>query len=107
MDEYGRIAKDLCEKLVIKFNLVIEGDKKELLQYILIVEGLAVFCLLICSFVVASTANMGFNCVLTAFVNIAYIGGSSYVISNSKDIFNATQMSSLNTIKPKRLIEFK
>ncbi|KAJ1397352.1 hypothetical protein B484DRAFT_368781 [Ochromonadaceae sp. CCMP2298] len=39
---------------------------------------------LICSFVVAGTANAGFNVVLTAFLNLALIGGSVHVLKNSK-----------------------
>lgn len=41
-------------------------------------------CYTICSFVVASTANMGFNAVLTALLYIAYVAGTYHVLHRSK-----------------------
>lgn len=67
---------------VLKAQL--QGNKQELLVNIVKVEAVITFALVICSFVVAATANAGFNCVLTAFLNVAFIGGSYYVLKNSK-----------------------
>mmetsp|Transcript_38925 Transcript_38925/g.49693 ORF Transcript_38925/g.49693 Transcript_38925/m.49693 type:complete len:185 (+) Transcript_38925:116-670(+) len=41
-------------------------------------------CYLICSFVVASTANAGFNAVLTGLVYVAYCGGAYHVLERVK-----------------------
>ena len=62
----------------------LQGNKQELLVNIVKVEAVITFALVICSFVVAATANAGFNCVLTAFLNVAFVGGSYYVLKNSK-----------------------
>lgn len=60
------------------------GNKKEFLRAIIIVEGILTFAFVVSSFVVAGTANAGFNCVLTGFLNAAFTAGSYYVIENSK-----------------------
>lgn len=60
------------------------ADKKDVMKLIIFVEAVATFAFVICSFVVAGTANVGFNCVLTGFLNIAFVAGSYYVINNSK-----------------------
>lgn len=62
----------------------IQGDKKQLLAILIASEAFLAFPLTICCFVVAGTANMGFNAVLTALLNIAFIAGSYYVVRNSK-----------------------
>jgi hypothetical protein len=60
------------------------ANKKEIMVMIIGLETLATLAFVICSFVVAGTANVGFNCVLTGFLNIAFVAGSYYVITNSK-----------------------
>ena len=60
------------------------GDKKDMLLLALAVDTIFVFCLSICSLVVAGTANAGFNILLTATLNVAYVAGGYHVIKNSK-----------------------
>lgn len=60
------------------------GDRKQLLTLVIMAEAFLAFPLTICCFVVAGTANAGFNAVLTALLNIAFIAGSYYVVKNSK-----------------------
>ena len=60
------------------------ATKQELMFGIVAVEVFFSLPFLICSFVVAGTANAGFNCVLTGFLNIGLAAGSYYVIKNSK-----------------------
>ena len=60
------------------------ANKKDIFHMVIILEAVATLCFVICSFVVAGTANVGFNCVLTGFLYIAFIAGSYYVIENSK-----------------------
>lgn len=60
------------------------STKQELLIGVIALEAFFTFPFIICSFVVAGTANAGFNCVLTGFLNIALAAGSYHVIKNSK-----------------------
>lgn len=60
------------------------GDKKKQLMLLVYGHGLCAFAFLICSFVVASTANAGFDVVLTALLNISWCAGAYYVINKSK-----------------------
>lgn len=62
----------------------LNGNKQELLLNCVKLEAILTFALVICSFVVAATANAGFNCVLTGFLNVAFVAGSYYVLKNSK-----------------------
>jgi hypothetical protein len=62
----------------------LNGNKKDLFLVPIVLETLFAFAFAICSFVVSGTANAGFNCVLTGFLNFAFVGGSYYVINNSK-----------------------
>ena len=62
----------------------LQGDKKEKLTLAVFLEAFLAFPLTICSFVVAGTANAGFNVVLSALLNLSFIAGSYYVIKNSK-----------------------
>ncbi len=62
----------------------LNGNKQELLVAALTIEGVLTFAFVICSFVVAGTANNGFNCVLTGFLNIAFICGSYFVLKTSR-----------------------
>jgi hypothetical protein len=66
------------------FKSYLNGNKKDLFLIPIGLEVLFAFAFVICSFVVSGTANAGFNCVLTGFLNVAFIGGSYYVINNSK-----------------------
>eukprot|EP01035_Chromulina_nebulosa_P018623 gene18623-24358_t len=59
-------------------------DKRAFLTYLTYGCGFFTLPLTICSFVVAGTANAGFNAVLTAVLNIAFTGESYYVVKNSK-----------------------
>lgn len=67
---------------VIKSYL--HGNKQELLLNAVSVEAVLTFCFVICSFVVAATANAGFNCVLTGLLNMAFVAGSYFVLKNSR-----------------------
>jgi hypothetical protein len=58
--------------------------KQDILLGILGFQALCALPLVICSFVVSNSANAGFNAVLTAFLDLAYIGGAFYVVRNSK-----------------------
>lgn len=62
----------------------LNGNKADLLVNITIVEAIVTFAFVICSFVVSSTANAGFNVVLTGFLNIGFVAGSYYVLKHSK-----------------------
>jgi hypothetical protein len=76
------IYKEMVDITLIKSYLA--GNKQELFTYAIYADAFLCFPLLICSFVVASTANAGFNCVLTAFLNIAFAAGAYFVIKKSK-----------------------
>ena len=69
---------------VEELSKAFQGDKRDVLVNSLALDGLFVFCFTICAFVVAGTANAGFNVVLTAFLNIAFIGGAYYILKSSK-----------------------
>lgn len=60
------------------------STRQELVLGLVGLEAFFTFPFIICSFVVASTANAGFNCVLTGLLNVALAGGSYYVVKNSK-----------------------
>ena len=60
------------------------GDKRDILLLALILDVVFVFSVTICSFVAARTPYAGFNVVLTSLLNIGYIYGSYFVITNSK-----------------------
>jgi uncharacterized membrane protein HdeD (DUF308 family) len=62
----------------------LHGDKKQLMTIIIAVEAVVAGCFAICSWVVAGTANNGFNVVLVGLLNIAFVVGSYYVIKSSK-----------------------
>ncbi len=62
----------------------LSGNKSELLINVTLLEAVVTFAFVICSFVVSSTANAGFNIVLTGFLNIGFVAGSYYVIKKSK-----------------------
>ncbi|EWM28982.1 hypothetical protein Naga_100737g2 [Nannochloropsis gaditana] len=59
-------------------------DHEKLITAGLVTQGVFVLCYTICSFVVASTANMGFNAVLTALLYIFYVAGTYHVLQRSK-----------------------
>ena len=63
---------------------IASGDKKKQLLLLVYGNGCMAAAFTICSFVVAGTANAGFNVVLTALLNIAWVAGANYVINNSK-----------------------
>lgn len=60
------------------------GNKKDFIHGAIVFEGFITFAFIISSFVVAGTANAGFNCVLTGFLNAAFTAGSYYVVENSR-----------------------
>lgn len=72
------------DSLIGRYSYLISGNKKDVIGFLILIEAIATFAFVICSFVVAGTANAGFNCVLTGFLNIASVAGSNYVIENSK-----------------------
>lgn len=63
---------------------LLAGNKTDLLMAIVGLEGIVTFAFVICTFAVATTANAGFNVVLTGFLNIGFIAGSYHVIRKSK-----------------------
>lgn len=65
-------------------SLVQSGQKRDMLLLSLALDSVFVFSVTICSLAVMGTANAGFNIVFTSLLNIAYIVGANYVISNSK-----------------------
>ena len=52
--------------------------------FVIIIIIIIVLLTIIISFVVAGTANAGFNVVLTALINIGWVVGAYYVVKNSK-----------------------
>jgi hypothetical protein len=60
------------------------GNKQNLLMGLIAIETIITFAFVVSCFVVSSTANAGFNAVLTAFLNVAFVGGSYYVLKKSK-----------------------
>lgn len=68
---------------VIK-SYLLDSPKQDILLGVVIFQAICAFPFMICSFVVSGTANAGFNCVLTSFLNLAYIAGAFYVVRNSK-----------------------
>ena len=65
-------------------SIVQSGQKRDMLVLSLALLSLFAFSILICSFVVANTANAGFNIVFTSLLNIGYIVGSYYIVTKSK-----------------------
>lgn len=65
-------------------NTMEQKDKKDILKFIVFFIGFLTFPLVVCSFVVAGTANAGFNCVLTGLLNISFVVGSYFVLKKSK-----------------------
>lgn len=87
---------EFAEILVQRYGHLVAGQNKtDLIGIIILLEALSTFAFVICSFVVSGTANAGFNCVLTGFLNIAYVGGSHYVIENSKSPIAVSDNSSV------------
>lgn len=74
LKDYFNLVKDYASTLT-KFEIIV---------ILIAIEAIFIFPLMICSFVVASTANAGFNCVLTGFLNASLAGGCYYVITKSK-----------------------
>lgn len=75
---------DIVEGLLARYSYLISGNKKDVIGFLILLQAVTTFAFVICSFVVAGTANMGFNCVLTGFLNIALVAGAHYVVENSK-----------------------
>lgn len=71
------------EEILSKIG-VRNDDKRQLLLLGAYASGFLCFPLTICSFVVAGTANAGFNAVFTALLNIVFSGEAFYIVSNSK-----------------------
>jgi hypothetical protein len=65
-------------------GLINGNSKQEILAGVIGIEAIVSFAFVICSFAVASTANAGFNVVLTGFLNVGFVVGSYYVIKKSK-----------------------
>ena len=61
-----------------------KGEKHDKLMLGLLGISVFTFALLICSFVVAGTANAGFNIIMSSFLNIGFIMGGYHVVKNSK-----------------------
>jgi len=72
--EYYNLSKEYLS-LLTRLDIVL---------FLTALEGFFTFPFLICSFVVAGTANAGFNCVLTGLLNASLAIGSYLVITKSK-----------------------
>ena len=75
------IFTSIVEELMV---MVTTENKREKLILSLYIISLFAFALTVCAFVVAGTANAGFNIVLSSFLNMGFILGAWYVIRNSK-----------------------
>lgn len=64
-------------------EVIRNAAKQDILLALVAFQTLCAVPLLICSLVVSGTANAGFNCFLTACLNLAYIGGTFFVVRNS------------------------
>ena len=71
----------MMEELAI---MITTDSKREKLILCLYIISIFTFGLTICAFVVAGTANSGFNIVLSSFLNVGFVLGAWYVIRNSK-----------------------
>ena len=69
---------------IIEEIMIITDSKRGKLILSLYIIAIFTFGLTICAFVVAGTANAGFNIVLSAFLNMGFILGAWYVFRNSK-----------------------
>lgn len=78
---------DDMQRMVTSFATHIkESDHKDLLKYSVMLQGLFCFPLVICSLVVSGTANSGFAYgLLTAFLNMIFIGGSYYALKERRE----------------------
>lgn len=72
--EYYNLSKEYLS-LLTRLDIVL---------FLTALEVFFTFPFLICSFVVAGTANAGFNCVLTGLLNSSLAVGSYLVITKSK-----------------------
>lgn len=72
---------EYINNLIESINL---NDRRGILLLITYINAIFVFPFMICSFIVASTANVGFNVVLTTLLNISFVFESYYIIHNSK-----------------------
>ena len=72
---------DAVYRFIDKINA---ENKKDVLSLVLAVVALLSVVLLICSLVVSSTANAGFNIVFTALLNGGFVTGAYYALHNSK-----------------------
>ena len=79
LDTFLRELQSLKVVLIQIFS-----DKKLTLNFIIGVAGFFTFPFIICCFVVSITPNAGFNAVLTGLLNICYVAGSFFVLTNSK-----------------------
>jgi len=64
----------------LNFNL---NDKKGTLKLAVAIQAFLCIPFAICAFVVANTANAGFNVVLTSLLNAGFVAGAGYVLNNS------------------------
>lgn len=60
------------------------GEKKDLLNIAVAAMAFLNLPFLICSFAVAGTANAGFNAILTAILNLGFVGEAYYIIKHSQ-----------------------
>uniref|UniRef100_A0A7S1TNM9 MARVEL domain-containing protein n=1 Tax=Phaeomonas parva TaxID=124430 RepID=A0A7S1TNM9_9STRA len=65
-------------------DLLGNAEHGKLLNVNLALQALFSFALLICSFVVAATANAGFNAVLTAILSCTFVVGAYRVLNRSQ-----------------------
>lgn len=72
------------EELLSRCPINPSGDRKDTLLYGVYGCAFFSFPFTICSFVVAGTANAGFNAVLTAMLNIAFVASSYFIVNQSK-----------------------
>lgn len=68
------------EALKTQVREIMDGQRESLVKGIVIAGALAI-PFMVCSFIVADTANAGFNIVLTAFMEIAFLAGCYYALA--------------------------
>ena len=78
---------DDMQRMIVGFATHIkESDHKDLLIYSVMLQALFCCPLVICSLVVSGTANSGFAYgLLTAFLNMGFIGGSYYTLKERRE----------------------
>lgn len=86
MDNYFIVLTKMSFNAVVQYLQERFGETYQVdtLVFLVTIQGFLVFAFVVAAFFVAGTANAGFNCVLTAFLNMAVTLGGYYVIKHSR-----------------------